>query len=74
MALLEAIPKQFTIATNGMKDADGKNLIDHFAVSPDLNAKVTEIVPRFSPDGTRLSDHVGLMATLQTNQANKPIE
>lgn len=72
-ALLEAIPKQFRIATKGMIDKDGKSLIDHITVSPDLNLTIEEIIPRISPDGTRLSDHVGVFATLQPNRANKAV-
>ena len=59
--LMTAIPGDFRIATKGMKDAEGKGLIDHFAGSPELSLEVEEIIPRFSADGTRLSDHVGVV-------------
>jgi endonuclease/exonuclease/phosphatase family metal-dependent hydrolase len=63
-ALLDALPEQFHILTEGMKDAEGKNLIDHIAVSESMDAEVTSIIPRFVPDGTVLSDHVGVVAKL----------
>jgi exonuclease III len=63
-ALAEAIPDSFTIATSGMKDAGGDHLIDHFAVSSGLSISVPEIVPKHAGDGTRLSDHVGVVACL----------
>lgn len=64
-ALLSAFPEGFRIATEGMEDADGKRLIDHFAISPSLTANIEKVLPRFAPDGTRLSDHVGVMARLR---------
>ncbi len=72
-ALLGAIPKQFAIATAGMKDAEGKSLIDHVAVSQGLQAKVEEIIPRFATDGTRLSDHVGVLTTLTKTNAHNSL-
>lgn len=70
-ALAEAIPSRFQIVTKGMKDGDEKSLIDHFAVSSNLSAVVKEIIPRFSDDGTRLSDHVGVLATLTNNNSEQ---
>jgi endonuclease/exonuclease/phosphatase family metal-dependent hydrolase len=64
-ALADAIPADFMIATEGLKDAEGADLIDHFVVSSDLSISITQIVPRFSLDGTRLSDHVGVAAALE---------
>ena len=63
-ALADAIPTGFKIATQGMRDSEGKSLIDHFAVSPQLEISTPEIIPRFAHDGTRLSDHVGIAASL----------
>ena len=63
-ALADAIPADFIIATEGMKDEEGADLIDHFVVSPDLSISITQIVPRFSQDGTELSDHVGVVAQI----------
>lgn len=68
-ALADAIPANFTIATEGLKDAEGSHLIDHFVVSPDLSISITQIIPRFSPDGTRLSDHVGVFASLEKRRS-----
>jgi endonuclease/exonuclease/phosphatase family metal-dependent hydrolase len=70
-ALADAIPADFLFATEGMKDAEGADLIDHFVVSPDLFISITHIVPRFSRDGTRLSDHVGVVACIENNNAKK---
>lgn len=72
-ALAESIPADFIIPTRGMKDPEGKSLIDHFAVSANLSASVDQIVPRFTSDGTRLSDHVGVVVTLQDTRANNHI-
>lgn len=72
-ALLASIPKHFRVATQGMKDADGKSLIDHFAVSSDLNIEVKDIVARFSHDGTKLSDHVGVLVNLTKNKASNTL-
>ncbi|WPJ96798.1 hypothetical protein SH580_03650 [Coraliomargarita algicola] len=68
-ALTEAIPRQFDIATEGILDPDGKSLIDHYAVSPELRVEAIEVLHRFTPDGTRLSDHVGVLTTLKINKA-----
>jgi len=64
-ALRDAIPDTFVITTEGLIDGEGKPLIDHIAVSPGLKPELVEIIPRFSPEGTRLSDHVGISATLK---------
>ena len=69
-ALADAIPLSFRIATEEMKDAEGNNLIDHFAVSSGLSISITRIIPRFADDGTRLTDHVGVAASLELNRAN----
>jgi exonuclease III len=70
-ALADAIPAEFTVATEGLKDSEGADLIDHFVVSPDLSISITQIVPRISPDGTRLSDHVGIAATLEKRKSEQ---
>ena len=70
-ALMNAMPDDFTISTEGMKDGEGKALIDHFAVSSLLTARDIKILPRFAADGTRLSDHVGVAAHLGRNNANQ---
>jgi endonuclease/exonuclease/phosphatase family metal-dependent hydrolase len=65
-ALSAAFPPGFRIATEGMTDADGYGLIDHFAVSPGSGILITKIIPRITEDGTRLSDHVGVAASLDS--------
>jgi len=57
-----AIPDDFSVVTTGIDDGDGKKLIDHIAVSPDLLAAVTVILPKTASDGTMFSDHVGIAA------------
>lgn len=64
-ALVSAIPGSFQIATAEMKDREGKNLIDHFAVSRGLAITITDILPKSATDGTRLSDHAGVAAVLK---------
>jgi endonuclease/exonuclease/phosphatase family metal-dependent hydrolase len=63
-ALAVAFPQGFRVVTEGMTDIDGHGLIDHFAVSSELNTSTPTIIPRVAEDGTRLSDHVGVAATL----------
>ena len=69
--LADAIPDDFMIATEGLKDSEGGDLIDHFVVSPNLSIAITQIVPRFSPDGMRLSDHVGVAASLEKRRSEQ---
>ena len=59
-ALINAIPANYNILTKGLKDSEGKLLIDHIVLSPGLNSNTCNIIPRFSLDGTKLSDHVGI--------------
>jgi exonuclease III len=66
-ALVDAIPANFTIATEGMTDEEGGCLIDHFVASPGLSISITKIVSRFAGDGTKLSDHPGILASLGAN-------
>lgn len=63
-ALSVAFCDTLTIATAGERDHEGKGLIDHYAHSADLVVKVTEIIPKYTDDGTRLSDHVGIVASI----------
>ena len=64
-ALRNAIPSSFSIVTEGLKDGEDKDLIDHISVSPCLHARNLTILPRFGADRTRLSDHVGVAACLE---------
>ncbi len=65
-ALSAAFPPGFRIGTDGMTDADGYGLIDHFAVSPGQCISITKIISRITEDGTRLTDHVGIAASLDS--------
>lgn len=67
-ALDESFPLSYQIASRGMVDAEGHHLIDHLAASPGLGIEITAIVSRFSSDGTRLSDHVGIEALLDARK------
>lgn len=64
-ALMAAIPPNFHIATAGLTDSEGFNFIDHIAVSPTLRVAINGILPKSAEDGTRLSDHAGVHATIQ---------
>ncbi len=63
-ALVQAIPSPFRIITQGIKDSEGKSLIDHIAISDGLESEKTVIIPRHSSEGTRLSDHVGVATAI----------
>lgn len=63
-ALTACFPADFTISTAGLKDDDDKPLIDHCATSSGFTAQVTEIIPKTIPEGTKLSDHVGVVLSL----------
>ena len=60
-ALAACFPTGFTACTSEINDDEGKPLIDHCAVSPGLSAQVTEIIPKQTPDGNRVSDHAGVV-------------
>lgn len=53
-----------SIVSEGFVDPEGKGLIDHMTVSPNLSARVERILPRFTADGIRLSDHVGVLTEI----------
>ena len=60
-ALAACFPSDFSISTAEMNDLEGKPLIDHCAVSSGLSARVTEIIPKSTPDGDKVSDHAGVV-------------
>jgi exonuclease III len=66
-ALNEAVPSDYSIATYGVTDSEGGHLIDHFVVSSTLSASILSILPKVAGDGTRLSDHVGILASIEKN-------
>lgn len=69
-ALADAIPAGFTLLTEGMKDSDGKDIIDHIAVSQGLSGSLTQVIPRFTSEGTEMSDHVGVLTSLSKTQTH----
>lgn len=62
--LTAMLGSRFNVATAGMVDAQGEQLIDHIVSDRRLRCHVDEIIPRFGPDGAELSDHVGIVASL----------
>lgn len=64
--LTQALGMRFTVATAGLIDAQGEQLIDHIATGPGLTTRIDEIIPRFGSNGEELSDHVGIAAALST--------
>jgi exonuclease III len=63
LALSSAIP-DFTVATSGMRDLEGKWLIDHIAGSSALQIRVEAILPKTGENGNALSDHPAVVAAL----------
>lgn len=63
-ALLNALPAGYAIITEGMKDGEGKQLIDHVSLSPMLSTSGMEVISNKSSDGTQLTDHVGVALNL----------
>jgi exonuclease III len=52
------------VSTSGILDEEGKQLIDHVSTTETLTAEVQKILPKSSPDGVILSDHSGIVTTL----------
>ena len=52
------------IITAGLKE-DGKPLIDHVALTPDLGAVSVETFSRYAEDGSRYSDHPAIVVQLE---------
>ncbi len=53
-----------TVATAGIGDAESHKLIDHIATTSGLTVTIDRLLPRTGGDGTRLTDHTGILATL----------
>jgi endonuclease/exonuclease/phosphatase family metal-dependent hydrolase len=51
------------VATAGVVDEEGHQLIDHVATCGNLFAHVDKIIPKKSATGLRLSDHVGIITS-----------
>jgi hypothetical protein len=63
-ALMDALGENLTVATAGKTDDEGRLLIDHYSHTYDLAVDVLGIIPRRSEEGVKLSDHVGVVASL----------
>ncbi|NQW99820.1 endonuclease/exonuclease/phosphatase family protein [bacterium] len=63
-ALSGAFGNDLVIATAGRSDHLGKPLIDHYSHTANMVVEVLEIIPNYAEDGTRLSDHVGVVASI----------
>lgn len=72
-ALIQAIPSTFRVITEGIKDSGAKAIIDHIAISNGLDCEPVSIVPRYADDGTRLSDHVGVLTTIRPSQRSNAL-
>ena len=66
-ALEAALQSKYSVATRGMTDADGYQLIDHYAVSAGVGISISKVIPKIAEDGTRLSDHVGVAASINVS-------
>jgi len=58
------------IATEGIVDEEGHQLIDHVVICGQLFANVDKIIPKKSSSGLRLSDHVGIITTITAETMN----
>ena len=63
-ALTEAFGDDLLIATTGKLDNKGERLVDHYAHTNHLTVEVLEIIPKRTEDETKLSDHVGVVASI----------
>jgi exonuclease III len=57
------------IATAGIVDEEGQQLIDHVATCGQLLVEVNEIIPKKSAAGLHLSDHVGIITSITAGTA-----
>ena len=63
-ALIRTFQKGFSIATRNTRDPADKLLIDHLAVNNQLNVSIHGFLPKTTRDGMKLTDHTGVVATL----------
>lgn len=63
-ALVGALGSSVQLVTDGVRDDEGKQLIDHVAVSSGVIGRVVETIPRKGAAGLRISDHVGIVVEL----------
>ncbi len=66
-ALVRSLPHSFGIATSGSVSGVERQLIDHVAVSPDLEVRRVQGFPRETPEHGALSDHDGVVVDLAAN-------
>lgn len=64
-ALVEVLGDQLVVATAGMRDQEGKPLIDHYSHTDGITVQISEIIPKNAENGTDLSDHVGVVASIR---------
>ncbi len=60
--LLDTFVHGYTLATAGIKDEQGRLLIDHIAVGRRLSLRIKNLIPKKLAPGLPLSDHVGVLA------------
>lgn len=63
-ALNDALGR-LSIVTRGTIEPVGEQTVDHIAVSPHLRADAVRSLDRYTDDGRALSDHFGVLVTLQ---------
>ena len=68
--LSRAFDADWKIATAGIVDDKGHQLIDHVATCGRLFAHVDEIIPKKSSTGSPLSDHVGIITSITPETTN----
>ena len=73
-ALRFVLDTNMDVATAGISDAEGKALIDHIATTPPLSLDVDKIIPKVTDVGLRLSDHVGIVASIKRQTRPVPIK
>jgi len=64
--LQKVIGTNFKTITENILDDEGKLLIDHISVTKSIEGEVIKIIPRYYNGGLRLSDHVGILASIHT--------
>lgn len=58
--LMDVMGVGLKLATAGLHDEEGQQLIDHIAVSGHLAVRIEKILPKSTGDGLHLSDHSGI--------------
>ncbi|MEI7911239.1 MAG: endonuclease/exonuclease/phosphatase family protein [Verrucomicrobiota bacterium] len=63
-ALTGVLGDRLVVATAGRQDHEGKPIIDHYAHTAGITVQITEIIPKSADNGTDISDHVGVVASI----------